>query len=82
MFYSNKRIKAHLCIAFVAYSVWKELETVLKAQGMEISPKRAGELTHRMYALDYILPRSKKFKRKILGMDSEQQDLYWAVNKK
>ena len=80
--YKQERIKAHLCIAFVAYAIWKELEAILKTQGMEMSPKRAGELTHRMYALDYILPRSKKFKRKILGMDSEQQDLYRAVNKK
>ena len=77
--YRRKRIEAHLCIAFVAYSIWKELERLLVERKIEMSPKRAGELTHTMYEFNYILPDSKKSSKKILEMDGEQQLLYDAV---
>lgn len=78
--HKRKRIEAHLCIAFVAYSVWKELERLLKEKGTEMSPKRAGELTHTMYELCYVLPHSKKQERKILKMDAEQRVLYDVIH--
>ena len=80
--YRKRRIEAHLCIAFVAYSIWKELEKLLNEKKVYMSPKRAGELTHTMYELNYILPDSKKSEKKILGMDDEQQLLYDAIHRK
>lgn len=77
--YRRKRIEAHLCIAFVAYSIWKELERLLAEKRVEMSPKRAGELTHTMYEFHYILPDSKKSAKQTLEMDDEQQLLYDAV---
>jgi transposase len=77
--YKRKRIEAHLCIAFVAYSIWKELERLLMEKKIEMSPKRAGELTHTMYEFRYILPDSKKSEKNILKLDAEQQLLYDAV---
>lgn len=78
--HKRKRIEAHLCIAFVAYSVWKELERLLKEKGLEMSPKRAGELTHTMYEFHYVLPHSKKREKTVLQMDAEQQALYEVVH--
>ncbi|MBI2026230.1 MAG: transposase [Deltaproteobacteria bacterium] len=43
--YRKKRIEAHICIAFVAYTIYKELERILKRANLSISPKRASELT-------------------------------------
>lgn len=80
--HKRRRIEAHLCIAFVAYSVWKELERLLKERGAEMSPKRAGELTHTMYEFHYTLPDSKKSEKNLLKMDTEQQSLYDVVHKK
>lgn len=80
--YRRRRIEAHLCVAFTAYSIWKELERLLKKSGVEMSPKRAGELTHTMYELHYALPDSKKRERRILKMDAEQQSLYDCLHKK
>jgi transposase len=54
------RIEAHISIAFVAYSIYKELERVLKKHKVYFSAKRAIELTQTMYALDFTLPDSKR----------------------
>lgn len=77
--YRRRRIEAHLCIAFVAYSIWKELERLLMKTGVRMSPKRAGDLTHTMYELEYVLPQSKKTHRKNLAMSDEQKLLYEIV---
>lgn len=78
--YRRSRIEAHLTIAFTAYCIWKKLELLLNENKIFMSPKRAGELTHTMYAIDYTLPQSKKMRRQILKMDAEQVDLYEVVH--
>lgn len=80
--HKRSRIEAHLTIAFTAYSIWKKLESLLTKDGVTMSPKRAGELTHTMYAVDYELPQSKKMRREILKMDTEQASLYSAIHRK
>lgn len=78
--YKRRRIESHICIAFVAYAIWKELERLLTAYGIKMSPKRAGELTHNMYELVYRLPQSKETKSRILEMDGEQKLLYEVIH--
>lgn len=74
----QKRIEAHICIAFVAYTVYKELERILDQQKILLSVKRAAELTHTMYALHY--SPSKHTRKEIpLQMDEEQKLLYDVV---
>ena len=77
--YRQRRIEAHICIAFVAYSVYKELERLLNQNKSEISPKRALELTQNMYAIECQLPDEIERKRLILKMDPQQQLLYDIV---
>lgn len=79
--YQRKRIEAHICIAFVAYTVYKELERLLVAWNTGVSLKRASELTHTMYALSYTLPDSCEERRRILRMSEEQQAVQEAVRK-
>jgi transposase len=79
--YRQRRIEAHICIAFVAYAIYKELELLLKKKGIIMSAKRAGELTHNMYELHYTLPDSNEERRRVLGMDDEQQLLHDAVHR-
>lgn len=79
--YRKRRIEAHICIAFVAYTIYKELEYLLKRQGILMSPKRAAELTHNMYEMEYTLPTSNIRKRQLLKMDKEQQLLYDVIYK-
>lgn len=78
--YRRRRIEAHICIAFVAYTIWKELERLLIKANVEMSPKRAGELTQNMYALEYIAPGEVEKTCKVLGLDDKQQVLYDVIN--
>ena len=47
----ERRIKSHICIAFVSYAIYKELERILAPHN--ISAKRALELMQTWYALEY-----------------------------
>ena len=75
------RIEAHICIAFTAYTVYKELERVLYKEKSAISLKKAAELAHNMYQINYILPDSKHTKSKLLKMDDQQAELYQIIEK-
>lgn len=77
--YRKKRIEAHICIAFVAYTIYKEIERLLEKHKAGFSPKRAAELTHTMYALAYQMPSALHQEKIILRMDDEQKTLYNAV---
>jgi transposase len=79
--YRQRRIESHMCIAFAAYAIFKEMEMLLKNKGIEMSAQRAGELTHNMYEINYTLPDSNENKKIVLNMDQEQQELYNAVTK-
>jgi transposase len=56
--YRRKRIEAHICIAFVAYTIYKELERLLNMHAAGFSPTRAVELTHNMYEIECLLPNA------------------------
>ena len=75
------RIEGHICISFTAYSIYKELERVLKVENSYLSVKRAAELTHNMYQLNFTLPESKYEKSVLLRMSQEQADLYKIILK-
>lgn len=78
----RKRIEAHICISFTAYTIYKELERILYLNKSGISVKRAAELTHTIYQISYILPESKQTKLVNLKMDEEQAELCHIVNEK
>jgi transposase len=46
------RIEAHICIAFTAYTVYKELERVLKEEKSSLSLRIASEIMHNMYKIN------------------------------
>lgn len=79
--YLKRRIEAHICIAFAAYTIYKELEHVLRQAKLSMSAKRAAELTRNMYEIEYIVQGTSAIKKKILKMDTEQQLLCDAVCK-
>lgn len=72
----RRRIEAHVLVAFVAYTIYKELERRLHEAGMTISPTRAAELTQTMYEMAFSLPEDPAVRRVLLRMDAEQQQLY------
>jgi len=74
--YRRRRIEAHVLIAFVAYTIYKELERQLTKGQLSISPQRAIELTQTMYELRFELPNDPEAQHILLKMNAEQQRLY------
>lgn len=72
----RRRIEAHVLVAFVAYTIYKELERRLHEAGIAMSPKRAAELTQTMYEMKFRYPSDPVDQQILLQMDTEQQQLY------
>lgn len=77
----RRRIEAHICLSFVAYTVYKELERVLKIEKYQLSVEKAAEITHNMYQIEITLPESLHYKKVILKMDEYQSQLIQIIDK-
>ena len=74
--YKNERIQAHICLSFVAYKVYKELERQLKQKGSKISVDKAIEIAKTIYTIKATKPSTKELFEKVLLLNDEQQNLY------
>ena len=72
----RRRIEAHVLVAFVAYTIYKELERRLCEAGMSMSVSRAVELTQTMYEMTFTLPNDPTPQRVLLQMDDQQRLLH------
>ncbi len=71
----KQRIEAHICICFTAYTIYKELERLLKHNRIELSPEKAIEQIKDIRQLRYTLPKSGLVKTKILQPNDQQRRL-------
>jgi len=71
----RRRIEAHICIAFVAYTVFKELERLLIEHGIQISPARAIEIMKTIQQATVFLPESRRTVTTMLALTPEQEKL-------
>jgi len=69
------RIEAHICICFVAYAVYKELERLLLKNNIGISAEKAINEIKEIRKLQYRLPRSGNVKTKLLRLNDIQTQL-------
>ena len=56
----QKRIEAHICLTFVAYKVYKELERRLKEKKSSLSPEKVIEILQSIYQIEIITPTTKE----------------------
>jgi uncharacterized membrane protein len=56
--FSKKRIEAHVCICFVACKVYKELERILKINGINMSVDKVLDIAKTITTLKIKLPIS------------------------
>ncbi|MDT0648495.1 transposase, partial [Zunongwangia sp. F260] len=68
----QKRIEAHICISFVAYKIFKELERQLKAKKATISANKAIEIAENIHEITFELPSGSKI-NKLLLLTEEQK---------
>lgn len=74
--YKNERIQAHICLSFVAYKVYKELERQLKQTQAAYSVDKAIEIAKTIYTIKAIKPASKQLFERVLLLNEEQRNLY------
>jgi len=71
----KRRIEAHICICFSAYTIYKELERILTKNNIKLSPEKALKSIKEIRQLSYILPKSKETKSKLLKTNITQHQL-------
>jgi transposase len=58
--FTPKRIEAHVCICFVAYKVYKELERILRLKGVSLSVDKVLDIAKTVTTMKVRLPLSEK----------------------
>jgi len=71
----KRRIEAHLCIAFVAYKIYKELERQLKQKQSDLSPEKAIDIAKTIYSVKLINPLDHQTIRHTVVSTEEQKKL-------
>ena len=74
--YKQRRIEAHICLNFVAYKVYKELERQLKAKKSDLSPEKVIEIIQSIYQIEVTTPKLKEKIRKTLILTEEQKQIF------
>jgi hypothetical protein len=70
--YLRHRIEAHISISFIAYTVYKELERIIKRHDKNLSVQIALEEIKTIYGLEYINPLTHKKKFEVLQLNEIQ----------
>ncbi len=71
----KRRIEAHICIAFVACKIYKELERQLTVMKAGLSPEKAIDILKTIYQISIRLPYSNNKHSRLLIKNDEQQRL-------
>ena len=71
----QRRIEAHICISFVAYKVYMELERQLKEKQSSLSPEKAIDIAKTIYQIQLRTPNGKHKIAKTILITEEQKHL-------
>lgn len=69
------RIEAHICLNFVAYKVYKELERFLKNKKSTYSPQKVIEIAQNIYQIEVKTPINEEIITKTLILTEEQIEI-------
>jgi transposase len=75
-----RRIEAHICISFVAYKIYKELERQLKEKQSDLSPEKAIDIAKTIYSITLTTPTTKERVTRTLVLNEEQKKLMTLFN--
>lgn len=64
--YKKRRIEAHICLNFVVYKVYKELERQLKEKKSDLSPEKVIEIAQSIFEIEAKSPDNKTYSKKML----------------
>ena len=72
--FTERRIEVHICICFVAYKLYKELERLLRTLGIHLSVDKALDIAKTISTVTVALPDGTQDTR-IMLMTEEQRQL-------
>ena len=73
--YKKRRIEAHICIAFAACKIYKELERQLQIKKAGLSAEKALDILKTIFSITITLPQSKENRLMLLDKSEEQKNL-------
>jgi transposase len=73
--YLRRRIEAHICIAFAACKIYKELERQLKEFGNPLSTEKVIDILKTIYQVSFQTPYSYKVHTKLILKNQEQVNI-------
>jgi transposase len=71
--YKQRRIEAHICLNFVAYKIYKELERQLKEKSSDLSPEKVIEVVQSIYEIQAKAPDNKSYTKRLLLTQEHQK---------
>ena len=80
--FTPKRIEAHVCICFVAYKVYKELERILQIKGINMSVDKALDIAKTITTLKIHLPISNETMIKTMLLTKKHQSIALLYDEK
>lgn len=76
----QRRIETHICLNFVAYKVYKELERQLKEKKSDLSPEKVIEILQSIYQIEIKNPINNEVITKNILLTEEHQNLQKLFN--
>jgi transposase len=79
----ERRVKAHILVAFLGYALWVTLKHLLRGKNIEMSPAKALALLSTLQSADIVLPTTEAREirlRRITNPSAEQQSLLARLN--
>lgn len=70
--FTERRIEAHICICFVAYKLYKELERILKLLGIGLSVDKVLDIAKTIFTVTIRLDDGTTHKRTLLKTAEER----------
>lgn len=73
--FTEKRIEAHICICFVAYKVYKELERIIQEIKLNMSVDKVLDIAKTLITLQVKIPGTNRVRTRTLFLTPEHQSL-------
>jgi len=73
--FTEKRIEAHICICFVAYKVYKELERIIRRTGLNLSVDKVLDIAKTLITIQVKIPGTNHVRKRTLFLTAEHQSL-------
>lgn len=74
-----RRIEAHICLSFVAYKIYKELERLLKEKKLDLSPEKAIDIARSVQKIKVEISAAETYE-KVLLIKDQQVELFRAFD--